>query len=105
MKNLQLPSSYAMISEEEQRSVCGGGELGDALDDFFQHMHLDDFFFGSGLISFSFTFVPMLLFKVVATGFDVTKTIYDDVSRLLGFSSSTSSADAQTYVSGTLYLK
>ena len=102
MKNLQLPSSYAMISEEEQRSVCGGGELRDALDDFFQNMHLDDFFFGSGLISFSFTFVPMLLFKVVKTSFDVAKSIYDDLSSLFGFSSS---ADAQTYVSGTLTLK
>ena len=35
MKKLQLPSSYAVLSEEEQRTVSGGGELKDSLDDFF----------------------------------------------------------------------
>ena len=34
MKKLQLPSSYAVLSEEEQRIVSGGGELKDSLDEF-----------------------------------------------------------------------
>ena len=60
MKKLQLPSSYAVLSEEEQRTVSGGGELKDSLDEF-----LGDFTLGEGLVSFSVTFVPMLLFTAV----------------------------------------
>ncbi len=32
MKNLQMPHSYISVSEEELRSISGGGPLGDALD-------------------------------------------------------------------------
>ena len=35
MKNLQMPHSYISVSEEELRSISGGGPLGDALDLFF----------------------------------------------------------------------
>ena len=63
MKNLQMPRSYISVSEEELRSISGGGPLGDALDLFFSNLRLDDLFFSGGLISLSFTFVPMLLFK------------------------------------------
>ena len=69
MKNLQMPHSYISVSEEELRSISGGGPLGDALDLFFSNLRLDDLFFSGGLISLSFTFVPMLLFNVVKTGF------------------------------------
>ena len=31
MKNLQMPHSYISVSEEELRSISGGGPLGDAL--------------------------------------------------------------------------
>ena len=62
MKKLQLPSSYAVLSEEEQRTVSGGGELKDSLDEFLGSLHLHDFTLGEGLVSFSVTFVPMLLF-------------------------------------------
>lgn len=89
MKELRLPSSYAFLPEEEQRMVSGGGELGDALDTFFEHLHLDDLFFGSGLISFSISFVPMLLFNVVKTGVSVAFRIYNGISDLFGFSSET----------------
>lgn len=65
MKKLQLPSSYAVLSEEEQRTVSGGGELKDSLDEFLGSLHLHDFTLGEGLISFSVTFVPMLLFTAV----------------------------------------
>ena len=50
MKKLQLPSSYAVLSEEEQRTVSGGGELKDSLDDFFGSLHLYDFTMGGGLV-------------------------------------------------------
>ena len=32
MKNLQMPHSYISVSEEELRSISGGGPLGDALE-------------------------------------------------------------------------
>lgn len=77
MKKLQLPSSYAVLSEEEQRTVSGGGELKDSLDEFLDHLHLQDLILGRGLISFSISFVPMMLFTVVKTGFNVAVKIYD----------------------------
>lgn len=86
MKNLQMPHSYASLSEDEQMQVSGGGPLRDALDAFFGSLHLDDLFWGGGLISFSFTFVPMLLFNVVKTGFGFAMDIYDRFSDLFSFS-------------------
>lgn len=65
MKNLRLPSSCAFLSEEEQRIVSGGGEFKDAVNEFLDHLHLYDFTLGEGLVSFSVTFVPMLLFTAV----------------------------------------
>lgn len=44
MKNLQMPHSYASLSEDEQMQVSGGGPLRDALDAFFGSLHLDDLF-------------------------------------------------------------
>lgn len=82
-----MPSSYAVLPEEEQRTISGGGELGDALNNFFDNIHISDLFLGGGLISFSFTFVPMLLFNVVKTGVNVAFQVYNGLSRLLGFSS------------------
>ena len=76
MKNLQMPHSYISVSEEELRSISGGGPLGDALDLFFSNLRLDDLFFSGGLISLSFTFVPMLLFNVVKTGFNFVVSAY-----------------------------
>lgn len=85
MKNLQMPHSYASVPEEELYSISGGGPLGDALDLFFNNLRLDDFFFGGGLISFSFTFVPLLLFNVVKTGFNFVVGAYDTISDLVPF--------------------
>ena len=68
MKKLQLPSSYAALSPEEQCAAFGGSEFGDAVGSFFDNLHFNDFFWNGGLISFSFTFVPMLLFRVIKTG-------------------------------------
>ena len=60
MKKLQLPSSYAALSPEEQCAAFGGSEFGDAVGSFFDNLHFNDFFWNGGLISFSFTFVPKL---------------------------------------------
>ena len=68
MKKLQLPSSYAALSPEEQRAAFGGSEFGDAVGSFFDNLHFGDFFWEGGLISFSFTFVPMLLFRMIKAG-------------------------------------
>ena len=84
MKKLQLPSSYAALSPEEQRAAFGGGEFGDAVGNFFDSLHFNDFFWGSGLISFSFTFVPMLLFRMIKAGVQTGIKISQQISRLLG---------------------
>ena len=68
MKNLQMPHSYISVSEEELRSISG------------------DLFFSGGLISLSFTFVPMLLFNVVKTGFNFVVSAYDTIADLFHFS-------------------
>lgn len=92
MKNLQMPHSYISVSEEEQRSISGGGPLGDALDLFFNNLRLDDLFFSGGLISLSFTFVPMLLFNVVRTGYRVAEKLYDSFVARTGRSDETLNA-------------
>ena len=58
MKKLQLPSSYAV-------------------DDFFGSLHPYDFTMGGGLISFSITFVPMLLFTAVKNTVSFAYRIYN----------------------------
>ena len=95
MKKLQMPSSYAVLSAEEQRAVCGGGELGDALDSFLGNLHIDDFFFGGGLISLSFTFVPMLLFNVVKLGIRTAAVLYEQFGRFLGLTSDAADSAVQ----------
>ena len=84
MKNLQMPHSYISVSEEELRSISGGGPLGDALDLFFSNLRLDDLFFSGGLISLSFTFVPMLLFRMIKTGVQTGIKLSQQIGRLLG---------------------
>ena len=44
MKKLQLPSSYAALSPEEQCAAFGGSEFGDAVGSFFDNLHFNDFF-------------------------------------------------------------
>lgn len=95
MKKLQMPSSYAALPAEEQCAVYGGGEFGDAANNFFSNLHVDDFFFGGGLISFSFTFVPMLLFRMIKVGVQTGVSIYKQLTRLLGITTQTVSSTAQ----------
>ena len=65
MKELQMPASYGRIPEAEQFQIVGGGELADAWNDFTDRLRLDDLFFSGGVLSLSFSFVPMLLFTAV----------------------------------------
>ena len=89
MKKLQLPSSYAALSPEEQRAAFGGSEFGDAFSSFFDNLHLNDFFWNGGLISFSFTFVPMLLFRMIKAGVQTGIKISQQIGRLLGITRET----------------
>ena len=69
MKHLCFPASYARLSEEEQCETIGGGDLRSAWSTFTDNLHFGDFSMGSGLLTFSISFVPMLLFNVIRTGY------------------------------------
>lgn len=96
MKELQMPSSYAVIPADEQVKISGGGELSDAWNNFTEQLHLDDFFFSGGILSMSISFVPMLLFRVVSAGYRFAEGVYNKFSNLFGYHDETLSA-LQTY--------
>ena len=48
MKRIQMPSSYAVVTEEEKELLGGGGAFRDAWDSFTDHLRLNDFFFRGG---------------------------------------------------------
>ncbi len=83
MRHIKMPSSYAALSEDEQRVVGGGGELSDALSTLFDNTHIDDFFFGNGVVSFSFTFVPFMLLNVVKVGYSAAKGVINSFTHLM----------------------
>ena len=76
MKRIQMPSSYAVVPEEEKNLLGGGGAFRDAWTSFTDHLRFNDFFFGGGLLSFSISFIPTLLFNVVKAGFGVAENIH-----------------------------
>ena len=86
MKHLCFPASCARLSEEEQCETIGGGDLRSAWSTFTDNLHFGDFSMGSGLLTFSISFVPMLLFNVVKTGFNFVVGAYDTISDLFHFS-------------------
>ena len=92
MEKLRMPASYATLPEEELPEVYGGGELGDAWNNFTENLHLDDFFFQGGIISVSISFVPMLLFNVVVSGYRFVENAYNNLSNWFGFHDDTFSA-------------
>ena len=69
-----------------------GGELADAWDRFTDQLRLDDFFFSGGILSLSFTFVPMLLFRVVGSAYRLAENVYVKLSNQFGFHDDTLSA-------------
>ena len=100
MKKLQLPSSYAALSPEEQRTAFGGGEFGDAVSSFFDNLHFGDFFWEGGLISFSFTFVPLLLFRMVKAGVQTGFKLSQQIFRIFGITPEPTSITA-LYIEST----
>ena len=76
MKRIQMPSSYAVVTEEEKELLGGGGAFRDVWDSFTDHLRLNDFFFRGGLLSLSISFIPMLLFNVVKAGFHVAVNVH-----------------------------
>lgn len=92
MKHLCLPASYARLSEKEACETIGGGDFRTAWDDFTDHLQFGDFVMGGGLLSFSITFVPMLLFNVVLTGYRVAEKLYDSFVARTGRSDETLNA-------------
>lgn len=82
MENLRLPAFCTPVKQEEQSDIFGGGELSNALGDFFNNLHFSDFFFGSSFIAFSFTFVPILLFNVIKTGYNFISNFTNNVASL-----------------------
>lgn len=95
MKKLQLPASYAALSPEEQRTAFGGSEFGDAVGSFFDNLHFGDFFWEGGLLSFSFTFVPMLFFRMIKVGVQTGIKLYQQFARLLGVTSEAATTTVQ----------
>lgn len=95
MKKLQLPSSYAALSPEEQSTTFGGSEFGDAVGSFFDNLHFGDFFWEGGLLSFSFTFVPMLLFRMIKLGIQTGIKLYQQLTRLIGVTCETTTTAVQ----------
>lgn len=96
MRSLSMPACYACLSEAEQREVYGGGEFRTAWDSFTANLHFGDFVFGGGLLSFSVSFVPMLLFNVVRIGFRMAGSLYRKAGELFGYQDETLTA-LQTY--------
>ena len=92
MKRIQMPSSYAVVTEEEKELLGGGGAFRDAWDSFTDHLRLNDFFFRGGLLSLSISFIPMLLFNVVRTGYRVAEKLYDSFVARTGRSDETLNA-------------
>lgn len=92
MKHLCLPASYARLSEQEAGETIGGGDFRTAWDDFTDHLQFGDFVMGGGLLSFSISFVPMLLFNVVRTGYRVAEKLYDSFVARTGRSDETLNA-------------
>ena len=92
MKHLCFPASYARLSEEEQCETIGGGDLRSAWSTFTDNLHFGDFSMGSGLLTFSISFVPMLLFNVIRTGYRAAETIYNKLSARYGYQDETLTA-------------
>lgn len=59
------------------------------------NLHFGDFSMGSGLLTFSISFVPMLLFNVIRTGYRAAETIYNKLSARYGYQDETLTAFQQ----------
>lgn len=62
---------------------------------FFDNLHFGDFFWEGGLLSFSFTFVPMLFFRMIKVGVQTGIKLYQQFARLLGVTSEAATTTVQ----------
>lgn len=76
MKRIQMPSSYAVVTDGEKALLGGGGAFRDAWTSFTDHLRFTDFFFRGGLLSLSISFIPKLLFNVVKAGFNAVEGVH-----------------------------
>ena len=76
MKRIQMPSSYAVVTDGEKALLGGGGAFRDAWTSFTDHLRFTDFFFRGGLLSLSISFIPKLLFNVVKAGFHAAVNVH-----------------------------
>ena len=72
MKRIQMPSSYAVVTDGEKALLGGGGAFRDAWTSFTDHLRFTDFFFRGRLLSL----IPKLLFNVVKAGFNAVEGVH-----------------------------
>ena len=89
MKKQQLPSSYTALSPEEQRAAFGGSEFGDAVGSLLDKLQVNEFCCTGVLTAVSFTFVLILLFRVIKTGVQTGIKLSQQIGRLLGITRET----------------
>ena len=95
MKHLCFPASYARLSEEEQCEIIGGSDLRSAWRPLPDNRQCVCLSMVSGLLTFSISFVPMLLFNVIRTGYRAAETIYNKLSARYGYQDETLTAFQQ----------
>ena len=92
MEKLRMPASYATLPEEELPEIFGGGDWEMHWTALRDNLHLDDFFLQGGILSISISFVPLLLFNVVVSGYRFVENIYKNLSNWFGYHDDTFSA-------------
>lgn len=83
MQNLRMPAHYAPIDGDERRAIQGGGPVSDAVVAFLDSLHLTDFYRGSSVLAFSFTFVPALFFTAARAVFGLGQELAEGIYNIL----------------------
>ena len=81
-RSLHMPAHYAAIDPAEQRAIQGGGPVSDAVVAFLDGLHLTDFYRGSSVLTFSFTFVPALFFTAVRAVFGLGQELAEGICNI-----------------------
>ena len=86
--------SYVRRTEKLKRDTAVIKRMTDdiAALDSTQKAFLDDFFLQGGILSISISFVPLLLFNVVVSGYRFVENIYKNLSNWFGYHDDTFSA-------------
>ena len=83
MQNLRMPAHCAPIDPSEQRALTGGGPVTEAVGAFLDSLHLTDFYRGSSVLAFSFTFVPALFFTAARAVFGLGQELAEGIYNIL----------------------